>query len=81
MLDLKTGSGILQCVGQQLSQNFYFFLSNSVNFYEFIGFVMFNIAVHEFIFVYSFLLDRMLVSMVLRATACTLKPKKPKIIF
>jgi len=26
-------------------------MSNSVNFYEFIGFVMFNIAVHELIFV------------------------------
>jgi len=27
-------------------------VSNSVNFYEFIGFVTFNIAVHELIFVY-----------------------------
>ena len=58
-------------------------MSNSVNFYEFIGFVIFNIhvAVHELIFVYSFLLDRILVSMVPRATACILKPKKPKKLF
>jgi len=27
-------------------------MSNSVNLYEFIGFVTFNIAVHELIFVY-----------------------------
>jgi len=39
-------------------------MSNSVNFYELIGFVTFNIAVHELIFVYSFFLDRILVSMV-----------------
>jgi len=32
-------------------------MSNSVNFQEFIVFVTFNIAVHELIFVYSFLLD------------------------
>jgi len=37
---------------------------------------MFNIAVHELIFMYSFLLDRILVSMVLRATVHTLKPKE-----
>jgi len=44
-------------------------MSNSVNFYEFIGFVTFNIhvAVHKLIFVYSFLLDRIFVSMVPRA--------------
>jgi len=51
-------------------------MSNSVNFYEFIGFTTFNIAVHELIFVHSFLLDRILVSSVLRATLHTLKPKK-----
>jgi len=40
---------------------------------------MFNIAVHELILVYSFLLDRILVSIVPRAAVCrpTLKPKKP----
>jgi len=36
-------------------------MSNSVNFYEFIRFVTFNIAMHELVFVYSFLLDRILV--------------------
>jgi len=53
-------------------------MSNSVNFYEFIGFITFNIAVglHELIFVYSFLLDRTLVSSVPRATVRTLKPKQ-----
>jgi len=51
-------------------------MSNSANFYEFIGFVTFNIAVHELIFVYSFLLDHILVSMVPCATVHTLKPKK-----
>ena len=35
----------------------YFSMSNSVNFYELNGSVTFNIAVHELIFVYSFLLD------------------------
>ena len=43
-------------------------MSNSVNFYEFIGFIMFNIEAHEL--VYSFLVDRILVSNVQRATAC-----------
>jgi len=38
---------------------------------------MFNTAVHKLIFVYSFLLDRILVFMVPRATVRTLKPKKP----
>jgi len=38
---------------------------------------MFNIAVHELIFVYSFRLDRILVSMVPRDTVRTLKPKNP----
>jgi len=52
-------------------------VSNSVNFHEFIGFVTFNIAVHGLIFVCSFLLDRILVSMVPCATVRTLKPKKP----
>jgi len=37
-----------------------------------------HIAVHELIFVYSFLLDRVLVSSVPCATLSTLKPKKPK---
>jgi len=50
-------------------------MSNFVNFHEFIGFVEFNIAVQ---YVYSFLLDRILMSMVPRATVRTLKPKKPK---
>src|SRR6218665_2999355 len=53
-------------------------MSNPVNFYEFIEFVTFNIAVHELIFVYSFLLARFLVSKVPRATVRTLKPTKPK---
>jgi len=55
-------------------------MSNSVglNFYEFIGFVTFNIAAHELIFVYSLLLDRILVSMVPRVTVRTLKPKNFK---
>src|SRR6218665_64083 len=60
---------------------FLLFVSNSVNFYEFIGFVTFYIAEHELILVYnSFLLDLILVSMVPCATVRTLKPKnlKPK---
>ena len=32
-------------------------MSNSVNFYEFIGFITFNIEVHELVYVYSFLVD------------------------
>jgi len=39
-------------------------MSNSVNFYEFVGISIVQhsmIAVHELIFVYSFLLDRILV--------------------
>ena len=32
---------------------FYFFMSNSVNFYEFIKFVTFNIEIHELVYVYS----------------------------
>ena len=68
----------LSCLGFLFSsQNFYFFMSNSVNFYEFIGFITFNIAVHELISVYSFLLDRILVSCVPHATVPTLKPKTP----
>ena len=47
---------------------FYFFMSNSVNFYEFIKFITFNIEVHELVYVYSFLVDRILVSNVPRAT-------------
>jgi len=59
---------------------FTFFMSNSVNFYEFIGFITFNIVVHDLIFVYSFLLYRILVSSVPRATGRrpTLNPKTPK---
>ena len=56
-------------------------MTNSVNFYEFIGFVSFNITVLELIFVYtSFLLGRILVSMVPRATVhiLGLKAKTPK---
>src|SRR6218665_3893105 len=49
------------------SQIFYFFVSNSVNFYEFIGFITFNIEVHELVYMYSFLVDRILVSNVPRA--------------
>jgi len=58
-------------------------MSNSVNFYEFIVFVIFNIAVYELIFVYrpSFLLCRILVSSVPCATVRTIKPKKPKETF
>ena len=56
-------------------------MSNSVNLYEFVEFVTFNITVHELIFVlaYGFLLDSILVSSVLRATVRrpTLKPKNP----
>jgi len=43
-------------------------MSNSVNFYEFIGFITFNIEVHELFYVYSFLVDRILVSNVQGAT-------------
>ena len=45
-------------------------MSNSVNFYEFIGFITFklNIEEHELVYVYSFLVDRILVSNVPRAT-------------
>ena len=45
-------------------------MSNSVNFYEFIGFITFNVEVHELLYVYaySFLVDRILVSNVPRAT-------------
>jgi len=50
-------------------------MSNSVYFYEFIGFMTFNVAVHELIFVCSVLLDRILVSSIPRATVRTLKPK------
>jgi len=53
-------------------------VSNSLNFYEFIGFITFNIAVQELIFMYSFLLDRILMFSVPRATVRTLKSKKPK---
>jgi len=58
-------------------------MSNSLNFYEFIGFITFNTAVHQLIFVYSFLLDRigLLVSSILRATVRILKLKKPKHFF
>jgi len=41
-------------------------MSNSVNFYEFIEFITFNIEVHEL--VYSFLVDSILVSNVPRVT-------------
>jgi len=53
-------------------------VSNSVNFYEFIGFITFNIAVHELIFMYIFILDRILVFSVPRAAVRTLKPKNLK---
>ena len=46
-------------------------MSNSVNFYEFIGFITFNIHVevlHELVYVYNFLVDRILVSNVPHAT-------------
>ena len=43
-------------------------MSNSVNFYEFIGFITLNIEVHELVYMYCFLDDRILVSNVPRAT-------------
>ena len=43
-------------------------MSSSVNFYEFIVFITFNIEVHELVYVYSFLVDGILVSNVPRAT-------------
>ena len=43
-------------------------MSNSVNFYEFIEFITFNIEVHELFYVYNFLVDRILMSNVQRAT-------------
>jgi len=43
-------------------------MSNSVNFCEFIGFIKFNIKVQELVYVYSFLVDGILVSNVPRAT-------------
>src|SRR6218665_3080973 len=43
-------------------------MSNSVNFYEFIGFITFNVEVDELVYVYSFLVDGILVSNVPRAT-------------
>jgi len=46
-------------------------MSNFVIFYESITF---TITVHEISFVYSFLLDRILVYIVPRATVRTLKP-------
>jgi len=45
-------------------------MSNSVNFYEFIGFVTLNIAVHALIFVYSYLLDRIRYSCPYLARPC-----------
>ena len=48
--------------------DFLLFMSNSVNFYEFIEFITFNIEVHELVYVYSFLGDRIVVSNVPRAT-------------
>jgi len=56
-------------------------MPNSVNLYEFIGFITFNIVVHVNLRVCSFLLDRILVSSVPRATVRTLKPKNPKNFF
>jgi len=43
-------------------------MSNLLNFYEFIGFITFNIGVHELVYVYSFLVHRILVPNVLRET-------------
>jgi len=43
-------------------------VSNSVNFYEFIEFKTFSIEVHELVYMYSLLVDRILVSNVPRAT-------------
>ena len=42
---------------------------NSVNYFEFIGFITFNIEVHELVYVRSFLVDRILVSST--CSACT----------
>ena len=47
-------------------------MSNSVNFYEFIGFITFNIEVHELVYVYSFLVDRILEGNVPLATVGSL---------
>jgi len=41
-------------------------MSNSGNVYEFIGFITFNIEAHELVYVYSFLVDRILVCPVFR---------------
>jgi len=43
-------------------------MSNSINFYEFTGFITFNIEVHELVCVYNFLVDRVLVANVPHAT-------------
>src|SRR6218665_134315 len=54
-------------------------MSNSVNFYEFIGFITFNIEVHELVNVYSFLVGRILVSNIFRVRLCVdIKPKNLK---
>jgi len=45
-------------------------MSNTVNFYEFIGFVTFNIAVHELICVYNFFLVVFLCDFCVSDTAC-----------
>jgi len=37
-------------------------MSNSVNFYEFIGIITFYLEVHQLAYVYSFLVDRILVT-------------------
>ena len=43
-------------------------MSNSENFYELIAFITFNIEVYELVYMYSILVDRILVSNVPRAT-------------
>src|SRR6218665_1456323 len=57
---------------------FYFFMSNSINFYEFIGFITFNIEVHELVYVFSFLVDRILVSCIRVRLCVDIKSKNLK---
>src|SRR6218665_1504576 len=45
-------------------------MSNSVNFYEFIGFITFNIEVHELVYVYSFLVDGIVLCPMFRVRLC-----------
>src|SRR6218665_2061228 len=53
-------------------------MSNSINFYEFIGFITFNIEVHELVYVFSFLVDRILVSCISVRLCVDIKSKNLK---